>query len=49
MRNILDIAIADIHGGVILNTLVNSERPAGGPTTIHDITDDMVMRAPTFF
>jgi DNA polymerase III subunit epsilon len=44
---IVEVAIADIDGNILLNTLVNPEREIGFATTIHHITDDMVCEAPT--
>jgi DNA polymerase III subunit epsilon len=44
---VVEVAIADISGKVLLDTLVNPERDIGFATTIHHITDDMVVAAPT--
>jgi DNA polymerase III subunit epsilon len=44
---VVEVAIADIDGNVLLDTLVNPGRPIGFATTIHHITDDMVAGAPT--
>ena len=44
---LVEIAIADLDGNVLLNTLVNPERPIGFASSIHNITDDMVKGAPT--
>jgi DNA polymerase III subunit epsilon len=43
----VEVAIADIDGNILLDTLVNPEREIGFATTIHYITDDMVSEAPT--
>ena len=37
------------HVGAILNILDNSEEPIGVVSTIDDITNDRVVRLPTFF
>ncbi len=44
---VVEIAIADLDGNVLFDTLVNPEREIGFATTIHHITDDMVATAPT--
>ena len=44
---VVEVAIADLGGNVLLNTLVNPEQEIGFATTIHHITDDMVANAPT--
>ncbi len=43
----VEIAIADSDGRVLLDTLVNPGRPIGFATTIHQITDEMVSSAPS--
>ena len=45
---VVEIAIINYDGDVLLDTLINPERPIGFTTCIHGITDDMVMDAPTF-
>ncbi|MBT6277514.1 MAG: 3'-5' exonuclease [Chromatiales bacterium] len=45
---VVEIAIADSDGRVLLDTLVNPGRPIGFATTIHHITDEMVSSAPFF-
>jgi DNA polymerase III subunit epsilon len=44
---VVEIAIADLDGNVLLDTLVNPEREIGFATTIHHITDGMVATSPT--
>lgn len=44
---VVEVAIADDAGNVLLDTLVNPGRPIGFATTIHGITDEMVSSAPT--
>lgn len=43
---VVEVAIADDAGAVLLDTLVNPGRPIGFATTIHGITDEMVCTAP---
>jgi len=45
---IVEIAIVNYDGEVLLDTLINPERPIGFTTAIHGITDEMVQSAPTF-
>jgi len=44
---LVEIAILDATGEVVLDTLVNPLRPIGFATSIHGITDEMVVDAPT--
>jgi|TARA_Y100000310_G_C20567486_1_gene756261 DNA polymerase-3 subunit epsilon len=44
---LVEIAIVDSSGKVLLDTLVNPGREIGYATSIHGITDDMVQDAPT--
>lgn len=44
---IVEIAIVDDMGDVVLNTLVNPKRPIGYAEQIHGISDQMVVDAPT--
>ena len=37
----------DVDGNVLMDTLVNPKRQIGFASTIHGITDDMVVQAPT--
>ncbi|ANP46064.1 3'-5' exonuclease [Candidatus Viadribacter manganicus] len=43
---LVEIAIVEDTGRVLLNSLVNPERTIGFASTIHGITDDMVATAP---
>jgi len=44
---LVEVAIVDEAGTVILDTFVNPERPIGFATQIHGISDEMVASAPT--
>jgi|TARA_B100001964_G_scaffold164201_1_gene180240 DNA polymerase-3 subunit epsilon len=45
---LVEVAIIDLNGNVLLNTLVNPGREIGSEAiAIHHITDDMVATAPT--
>jgi DNA polymerase III epsilon subunit-like protein len=47
-RNILELAIVDEHGSVLLETLINPGRPIDAfVIRIHGITDEMVQHAPS--
>lgn len=46
---ICEIAIVDLDGGVLINSLVKPTKPIPpGASDIHGITNDMVQNAPTF-
>ena len=44
---LVELAIINEAGDVVLDTLVNPERPIGYATQIHGISDEMVASAPT--
>ncbi len=44
---LVEVSIINEAGDVLLDTLVNPERPIGFATTIHGISDEMVAGAPT--
>lgn len=44
---LVEVAIVNEAGDIILDTLVNPERPIGFATQIHGISDEMVATAPT--
>ena len=44
---LVEVAIVDEAGTIILDTLVNPERPIGFATQIHGISDEMVASAPS--
>ena len=44
---LVEVAIVDEDGAIILDTLVNPERPIGFATQIHGISNEMVASAPT--
>ena len=44
---LVEVAIVDEAETIILDTLVNPERPIGFATQIHGISDEMVANAPT--
>jgi DNA polymerase-3 subunit epsilon len=44
---LVELAIINEAGDVVLDTLVNPERPIGYATQIHGISDEMVSTAPT--
>jgi DNA polymerase III epsilon subunit-like protein len=49
MHEICEIAVVDLQGSVLINTLVQPTRPIDHSTSlIHGITDEMVASAPTF-
>ena len=46
---IVDIAIIDVHGNPVLNTLIKPKKPIpNSASRIHRITDEMVLASPTF-
>ena len=44
---LVEVAIVNEAGDIVLDTLVNPERPIGFATEIHGISDEMVENAPT--